>query len=574
MSSSSNTNNNNATSSRIYGQRAEPIRTQFGIIDGRSNAHAAFEQKCQLLRDYKKEFGHVHVGTRRHGAKDDKYYKLIDFIEKSRKMYRSNNAKGAGGDPATQRRIAILDEIGIDWGRKLGEEAEHIWQNQFQKLKVLYEKYGHCCVQAIMPFDENGDEEERNNKKELIRWAQTQNRYLKLAKEEEEEDLLLLNNINQQVAVTKEQREGADDAAATTTDAPDIVGRNHHTTVAREDGKEGDGTGGDGDDENTDDDGLHTLSDVIDSTTTTIRRRRRENTLPKYWTDAHQRQLKELKCNWLHSTADSFMGKNDYKPCTAWWYHRVEEFRNHIAKHGNGLVTIHREQVTKPFIAWTLEQRKFYKRVQQGKLKSNPVYERCFAFLKRLGFIFDESIIQQEKERLARVLSEAEAEEAAKQTPRAVLEMAETEARQAAKMVEDAKKRAAEARREINQAEALYKTLQGKVKEAQARVANDPVGKCVNVKPRGGGKQSGDARVTGYSRATILSEQLLTFYDVEYLEDGTKERHVDGLFVTWPGGRVPSAVVSKRKRAPPAQAAALSVAAAAARRPITRSRKC
>ena len=44
--------------------------TPSGLIDGRSNAHAAFDQKCNLLREFKTEFGHCRVPEK---PADDKY---------------------------------------------------------------------------------------------------------------------------------------------------------------------------------------------------------------------------------------------------------------------------------------------------------------------------------------------------------------------------------------------------------------------------------------------------------------------------------------------------------------------
>ena len=58
------------------------------MIDGRSNAHAAFAQKCQLLRDYKTEFGDLNTipkSTYVPPSFPTKYRQLIDFIAKQRK---------------------------------------------------------------------------------------------------------------------------------------------------------------------------------------------------------------------------------------------------------------------------------------------------------------------------------------------------------------------------------------------------------------------------------------------------------------------------------------------------------
>lgn len=75
------------------------------------------------------------------------------------------------------------------------------------------------------------------------------------------------------------------------------------------------------------------------------------------------------------------------------------------------------------------------------------------------------------------------------------------------------------------------------MKEAQEIVDADPVGKMVTVKPRGGNRGSGLARILAITKSTVLGSDLL-FYDLEFVpteENGgeaKKELFVDGVFVT------------------------------------------
>ena len=68
------------------------------------------------------------------------------------------------------------------------------------------------------------------------------------------------------------------------------------------------------------------------------------------------------------------------------------------------------------------------------------------------------------------------------------------------------------------------------VGEARAAIKMCPVGKRVIVKPRGGGKASGEATVLAVRVSMVLGEEL-SFYDVEFVESGETAKFIDGMFV-------------------------------------------
>jgi hypothetical protein len=73
----------------IYGLREDPLMTPKGFIDGRSNAVASWNQKCDMLRDFVKEKGHAVVPGPYSKKSEAKWVQLAWWMEKQRRLYQN-----------------------------------------------------------------------------------------------------------------------------------------------------------------------------------------------------------------------------------------------------------------------------------------------------------------------------------------------------------------------------------------------------------------------------------------------------------------------------------------------------
>eukprot|EP00978_Attheya_sp_CCMP212_P020231 scaffold57646_cov46-Attheya_sp.AAC.1 len=113
-----------------------PIMTSDGLVDGRSNACVAFDQKVQLLAEFKAKYGHIDISQ---GTKDT-VKGLGDFIRRQRETYSA--MQDGKPSPMTEDRIRILEELGITWKRTR-------WADSLANLRAFQEEHGHCCVAAV-----------------------------------------------------------------------------------------------------------------------------------------------------------------------------------------------------------------------------------------------------------------------------------------------------------------------------------------------------------------------------------------------------------------------------------------
>lgn len=81
------------------------------------------------------------------------------------------------------------------------------------------------------------------------------------------------------------------------------------------------------------------------------------------------------------------------------------------------------------------------------------------------------------------------------------------------------------------QAKTALTAAKAAVRKAEIAVKIDPVGKTVQVKPRGDCKPGGLAKVLAVRTTMVLGSEL-SFYDVKYIDSGEKDLHVDGIFVS------------------------------------------
>jgi hypothetical protein len=197
-----------------YGNRKDPIKTpKTNLIDGRSNAAMAFEERCNILRQFIAENGHAYatcsivlccvffcvfvsfdhyifclglsIGSFLHLPLDwpvviyvvfcfhflllhhrnvptpwskqlpAKWQFLSSWIEKQFKFYRGmKNGKGTKHlhGRMTSERAQTLKNLGINLDARTNIE-EAIYQFHyvhFPTLQAFHAQYGHCCVPAVL----------------------------------------------------------------------------------------------------------------------------------------------------------------------------------------------------------------------------------------------------------------------------------------------------------------------------------------------------------------------------------------------------------------------------------------
>ena len=82
-----------------------------------------------------------------------------------------------------------------------------------------------------------------------------------------------------------------------------------------------------------------------------------------------------------------------------------------------------------------------------------------------------------------------------------------------------------------HKAKAALNKANAEVRRAEELVSADIVGKTVQVKFRGEGAPHGLAKVLTFRTTKLLGEDV-SFYDLEFLENGAKAMQVEGIFVS------------------------------------------
>ena len=355
-----------------YAARENPIKLPNGFIDGRSNAHAAFEEKCQLLRDYKKEFGHLNnIPTQKPG---DKHYKVYEFVMKQRKFYSAFQRGATDANRITPERIHMLEEIGLEWVKK----PEEGWEENYVKLKQYREKYGHCCLDSEESFDDPS----------LMGWVRSQRKIIKDFRAMKAK----LANDEQDSTKTDNDQHHDDD------DEKQPAGRN------REQEQTVEALEGNSEKLANKVDAQETSNDSCDEKIKEDEhpKKKRKLGIPVYWTKEMYEKLLELKCPWLESFEEDLRARSAVK----WgvlnsmpWYQRLQDFRAYVAKNGDGFVPMQPSKRT-PLSRWVREQRRVYDAVQDESIQTCKAYESNFELLKSAGFVFDHEALRQEEQRL------------------------------------------------------------------------------------------------------------------------------------------------------------------------------
>jgi hypothetical protein len=388
----------------LYGLRPDPIKTAHGLIDGRSNAEAAFAQKCQLLANFKQKFGHVNVPEH---PDDPKYATLGYFMQKQQRWYRMfKKGNLQYGAHITPERIQALEELGMEWNE---ETREEIWRGHFQKLKAFREQHGHTCVPAVVTSKESKKlTEEEEDLQQLRRWSIKQRSFLKVW-------LKKLEKANGNEAEIEAEAKTKTGAASEAT-----LYRNENDEPSADQG----------DEEVDDASSSHNKSN--NNTCAEHKRKRPEGEYcPIYWCEEFQLSLQSLNCDWLNSTEEVIGDRHVHvkkmkfyrKPNITTWYQKLEAFKAYVKEHGNGLVHPDTCQ-TKGMGNWVSEQRNLYNAVQSGVIESHPVYERNYGMLKQLGFVFDSEVLEREAGKIRKQKQERIEKEREEQSSQAILDEA------------------------------------------------------------------------------------------------------------------------------------------------------
>jgi Helicase associated domain len=495
----------------VYGRNDNPIVTEkTGLLDGRSNADLAFDQKCHLLEEYRQATGHLHVKM----TDAAKYVPLVTFIVKQRKYYRAYR-NGELKSTVNLNRIRRLESLGFEWSRRPDYEAEFV--KLFDQLVAFQQMHGHCCVNAIPNVDI-----------ELVKFVARQRKYLKDSKEKER----LQQQQQQQRTNDDAEKDNGSPDADSVEDGSDTSGDDEEAEPAVTDPT---GAGDEG----------------HNGPTTTQSNQKKKNKqkrflIPKHYTKSMQDRIELLQDPFItmdpnemapladtvakHCRTIKFLKQTkSYHPNSVGWYQRFEEFRAFRNEHGHGIVPLNnvKRDGLKNFVRL---ERALYQAIQRGVIDAHPLFTKNIQFLTDHGFVYDEVTIQKEEERLRALVVNQKREELYYATPRGQLELVEKDAeavKERLQVAQEAKKAAEEAWSAIHKD---YIKVKKKMREAEEKASHDPVGSMVHVRDRGPGKPGGMAKVTRYSVTKVLNE-LVKFFDVVYLDDGREDTFIEGRFV-------------------------------------------
>jgi hypothetical protein len=487
------------------------VTEKTGLLDGRSNADMAFEQKCCLLEEYRQMAGHLNVKL----TDGPRYLPLVSFIVKQRKYYRAYR-NGQLKSSVNVDRIHRLESLGFEWSRRPDHEAEFVkW---YDRLVIFQRQYGHCCVNAVP--------ETATNDPELVKFVARQRKYYK-----------------------------------------DFSERERRQKSSQNDAHVGDDSGSDsilsGDEEDDDEEEeAEPVPEPIDGDATTAAdatarppKKPKRIVLPKFYTSSMRERIEALNDpfltvdpNEIAVAAASFVRycktvkflrpTKSYHPNSISWYQRFEEFRAFYQSHGHGFVplswhnnshanTNNKRDGLKQFVRL---ERALHDAMTNSQIAVHPVFMRNVEFLKSHGFVYDETAIQAEQARLQALEVKQRREELYRATPRGQLEVMEQNARVVKEQLEAAQDRKRAAEEAWNVVHRDYLKVRKKIRAAEEKAAHDPVGSIVYVRDRGPGKPGGRAKVTRYSVTKVLNE-MVKFYDVVYLDDndndGDGEERVD-----------------------------------------------
>lgn len=404
-----------------FGSNPDPIVLPNGFIDGRSNAQAAFEQKCQLLREFRQEFGHCNVPP----DPPPKYRRLVNFIMKQRKYYRQLQRKPDTHPQITPERIAVLEEIGLQWYTK--KNPTTTWHENYQKLLQIFNRYGHCCLPAIERRSLGEGDGGGGDDDELQRWTREQRRYLKAAKQNH-----VIDRSEEHLQAITEEGESSNSQKSNET-AAEEPGKPLETQIEK-------------------DHNATTQNPKKNNKTKRDPQSQRRPPFPAYWTPELREKLQDIRCPWLHSFEDDPRAQNlDKKPAflSTFWFSMLQKCQKIVQERGTTFLPDN--TADKRLIEWARDNRRLYDAVQDGKILDCDEYKTMFQLLHTANFVLDREVLRKEIERIEQLKLEKAERKRYEESCAGKLEAAKKVERAAKDAFEKAKEKASLANKELRE---------------------------------------------------------------------------------------------------------------------------
>ena len=108
---------------------------------GTSVSNVSFEENLELLKAFKRSFGHTRVpNTRIH-------HNLYKFVITTRRRYKTAHTSGSDTNALTEEQIQQLEEIGFEWS----VPGYRSFDERMLDLEDFKNEFGHCNLQGSFP---------------------------------------------------------------------------------------------------------------------------------------------------------------------------------------------------------------------------------------------------------------------------------------------------------------------------------------------------------------------------------------------------------------------------------------
>ncbi|CAB9503269.1 expressed unknown protein [Seminavis robusta] len=548
-----------------FGSKENPRSTSYGFIDGRSNAQACFEQKVQALKQYKDQYGHLNLPQYTDDPKHP-HRRLYAFLFNQRKFYRLFQ-KGVKV-PLTQERIDLLhNTLGADhWlAPKEGEEA---WPERIQQLHEFHKKYGHTCVKAVdanhplinfvasirkaykhyeekkeyerkkaageLDSDDDGPfvgtYQPRTKKKAMVGRMAPPVHTNKAAlfgggSSTEQNNVDAANDTQQQSRGEKEiaavsENEGATTEPATEGETEKEPAKKIYMVKPTGHGPKSSGV----------------------------------SKIPVFYTPDKHAVLEALECPFMDFFCDHPDSKlKKVKMADSRWYQSAEQLRAVRQKEPDNqfLTYVTNYRQLSRLEAWVFRNREAYEHLLKMKPhildrakelpddapRSHKLLRKLFVQLLQvdMGLEMDPAIckriLDEQKRAHEDKLRKEREEEARKQSPEYKLELAKEKENAAKEKLRAAEETLKEAQRVVDEAREEADAAESERLRIQGMITESPLGKDAIVRPRGGKRESGRAKILRMTQQNVRGVGAMTFYSIKFVESGNVEHFVDGAFI-------------------------------------------
>lgn len=143
-----------SSKSNMKNKEKETVATAISIKYKPSKHDAHFDERLDMLREYKTIHGHVDVPTKYKNRKLAKWCKTLRSRYKqwaSQKLQQNGERKSHAGS-ITYEQIKRLEELGFKWNLKAHRRVQY-FESQFQKLLEFKMKHGHVEVSQTIKSD-------------------------------------------------------------------------------------------------------------------------------------------------------------------------------------------------------------------------------------------------------------------------------------------------------------------------------------------------------------------------------------------------------------------------------------